>query len=56
MKQVKKQPQPVKRYFCPKCKELMCKIYPWSSLQVNGGLDPCFKCLNDSLKNSSLKI
>jgi len=39
-------PNKVKRIVCPKCKELQLKIYPYSSLQMNGTMiPPCRKCL-----------
>lgn len=47
----KLQPEPVKKYFCPKCKELQLKVYPWASFAIS--LDPgnkiplCKKCVNE---------
>ena len=44
----KKEPiKTVKRINCPKCGELQVKIYPWSSLNIQGSQVPlCVKCLN----------
>jgi hypothetical protein len=39
----------VKRIVCPKCGELMVKIYPWSNLAVTNIQIPlCIKCVNES--------
>ena len=47
MKQ-KVQPKVVQRIVCPNCKELMIKIYPYSSLhwQPTQQIPICGKCLN----------
>lgn len=50
----KNQPSKVKKYFCPRCKELMCKIYPWASLDVAGEVTPCKKCLNKILEKKQV--
>lgn len=40
------QPHKVEKIFCPKCGELMIKIYPWASLRIQGAITPCNKCFN----------
>ncbi len=40
------QPNMVKKVFCPKCGELLIKIYPWASINIVGDVKPCGKCLN----------
>lgn len=49
LKKQKVQPKPVVKIFCPKCKELQLKIYPYSSYLLAQGVDdkvPCIKCLS----------
>lgn len=47
------QPNKVKTILCPKCKELMVKIYPWSSILIPPGMDAplCRKCQAEKLKS-----
>lgn len=48
MKIPKPQPQPVKKFSCANCGEIMAKIYPYSSLTINIGEKEelrCMKCL-----------
>lgn len=42
----KAQPQPVEKVFCPKCGELVLKIYPFSPYRrtTSQPLLPCMKC------------
>lgn len=52
-KMIKKiQPQGIRKIYCPnpKCKELMVKVYPWANFIVNGAIQPCNKCRNNSNK------
>lgn len=51
MKKQKMQPQGVRKIHCPKCGELMVKVYPWANLNVVGDIKPCIKCINSSLKS-----
>jgi len=45
-------PTKVKRILCPKCGELMVKIYPWSSMDIAPGspINPCKKCRSKDLR------
>ena len=45
---MKMKPQAVQRVVCPKCGELMVKIYPWSSLYVKQDrqITICKRCQN----------
>ena len=42
------QPTKVVKIFCPKCKEIMVKIYPWSSMRPMEGaaISDCLRCAN----------
>ena len=44
---MKLEPLGVRKIFCPICKELIVKIYPWAELNIVGEISPCRKCLND---------
>ena len=41
-------PKKVRKIHCPKCKELMMKLYPWSSFSLPEGLQipNCVRCIN----------
>ena len=41
------QPKPVRKIYCPTCKEIMLKIYPWCDLEISEKVRICKKCLND---------
>lgn len=43
--------KPVLRIVCQKCGELQVKIYPWSSINFNGQVPYCQKCLKRTLKS-----
>ena len=48
----KNKPEKVKKILCPKCGELMIKIYPWSSISYRLPQVPsCNKCKNSTLKS-----
>ena len=48
----KLQPNKVIKIVCPKCGELMVKIYPWSTLGLTSStvINPCKKCQNKLFK------
>ena len=47
----KVKPNKVKKIRCPKCGELLVKIYPWSSIQMNPNspTPACGRCINKAL-------
>ncbi len=50
------QPQPVKKIFCPRCGELLLKIYPWATLNIMGEVKACGKCLNEVKKKGNVAL
>jgi len=42
------QPRKIEKIVCPKCRELMLKVYPWSSIGVTPGkqIPACGRCIN----------
>ena len=48
-KQIK--PNKMQNIFCPTkgCGELMVKVYPWASLTIANGIQPCNRCINKRL-------
>lgn len=47
-------PERVKKIVCVSCGELMVKFYPWSTIDFQGAIPPCKKCVNKQYKQSIL--
>lgn len=55
----KLQPSKVTKIFCPICKELQVKFYPWSSYHIAEGENsnsPCIKCANKNISKTRKKL
>lgn len=45
-----------KSFFCPNCKELLLKEYPWSPYNIPDAIPICGRCLNKGIKPLRLQL